>query len=102
MEKVSGVLKAFVIGAGIVLFAGTILLVTLIVLRITGGREVALPPAAQAVDLQLPAGARIEQVVPDGVRVLLLGTDRTGAQFLAVVDPATGERLMLVRVRPDG
>jgi hypothetical protein len=51
--------------------------------------------------LRLPAGARIEQVVVDGRRLVVLGTDGAGAQFLAVVDPATGERLSLLRVQPE-
>ena len=49
---------------------------------------------------RLPAGARIEQVVVDGRRLVLLGSDEAGEQFLAVVDPVTGERLSLLRVRP--
>jgi hypothetical protein len=51
--------------------------------------------------LRLPAGARIDQVVVDGRRLVVLGTDGAGAQFLAVVDPATGERLSLLRVQPE-
>jgi hypothetical protein len=51
--------------------------------------------------LLLPAGARIEQVVADGRRLVLLGTDEDGGQFLAVIDPTTGERLSLLRVRPE-
>jgi hypothetical protein len=31
----------------------------------------------------------------------LLGTDGAGAQFLAVVDPTTGERLSLLHIRPE-
>src|SRR5690606_41511812 len=62
-----------------------------------GGAIVQEAPQA----LLLPAGARIEQVVVDGERLVLLGTDGAGVQFLAVVDPATGERLSLLRVRPE-
>jgi hypothetical protein len=51
--------------------------------------------------LSLPAGSRIDQVVVDGRRLVLLGTDEAGGQFLAVVDPVTGERLSLLRVRPE-
>jgi hypothetical protein len=51
--------------------------------------------------LSLPAGARIEQVVVDGRRLVLLGSDQAGEQFVAVVDPLTGERLSLLRVRPE-
>jgi hypothetical protein len=40
-------------------------------------------------------------VVVDGRRLVLLGTDAAGAQFLAVVDPVTGKRLSLLHVRPE-
>jgi hypothetical protein len=98
VDNVSSILKVFVIAGGIVLVAGTILLAVLIALR-AGGDD----PIAQQTPqpLLLPAGARIEQVVVDGRRLILLGTDEAGAQFLAVVDPVTGERLSLLHVRPE-
>jgi hypothetical protein len=98
VDNVSSILKVFVIAGGIVLVAGTILLAVLIVMR-AGADE----PIAQQTPqpLLLPAGARIEQVVVDGRRLVLLGTDEAGEQFVAVVDPATGERLSLLRVRPE-
>lgn len=101
MDNVSSVLKAFVIAGGIALLAGTILLVVLLMLRLGGGDAAA--PAAVAgavVDLALPAGARIEQMVVDGSRLVLLAADPDGRQYLAVVNGATGERLSLIRVKP--
>ena len=98
MDNIPTALKAFVIAGGLVLVAGTIVLAVLIALR-PGESGPVLPQAPQA--LLLPAGARIEQVVVDGRRLVLLGTDEAGEQFLAVVDPATGERLSLLRVRPE-
>ena len=98
MDNIPTVLKAFVIGGGIVLVAGTILLAVLIAMRAGEGDPV-VQQAPQA--LLLPAGARIEQVVVDGRRLVLLGTDQAGEQFLAVVDPITGERLSLLRVHPE-
>jgi hypothetical protein len=98
VDNISTLLKVFVIAGGIALVAGTILLVALIVTR-AGGRDPIAQPAPQI--LRLPAGARIEQVVVDGRRMVLLGLDGAGAQFLAVVDPVTGERLSLLRVQPD-
>ena len=98
MDNITGALKAFVIVGGIVLVAGTILLAALIALR-GGEDDQRVQQSPQA--LLLPAGARIEQVVIDGRRLVLLGTDEAGAQFLAVVDPMTGERLSLLRVRPE-
>jgi hypothetical protein len=98
VDNVSSILKVFVIAGGIVLVAGTLLLAVLIVMRAGSGD----PIAQQAPQpLLLPAGARIEQVVVDGRRLVLLGTDEAGAQFLAVVDPVTGERLSLLHVRPE-
>lgn len=96
MDKTSRILKSFVIAGGIALIAGTILLVVLIALRAGGDRAPMVQPVPQ--DLDLPAGARVEQVVVDGQRLVLLGTDGTGAQFVAVVDFLTGERLSLLRV----
>ncbi len=99
MDKVSSALKAFVIAAGLVLVTGTILLAAIIIVRATGGGEVAMPvPDAE---LALPAGARVQQVVPDGRRVILLGVDGAGQQFLAIVHAETGERLKLIRIRPE-
>jgi Family of unknown function (DUF6476) len=96
VDNISSLLKAFVIAGGVALMAGTILLVTLIVLREEEERASTAPQV-----LRLPAGARIEQVVVDGRRLVLLGRDGTAAQFLAVVDPVTGERLSLLRVEPE-
>jgi Family of unknown function (DUF6476) len=97
VDHVSSLLKAFVIAGGLALVIGTVLLVVLIVLRAGGD-----PIASQAPQtLRLPAGARIEQVVVDGRRLVLLGVDAAGVQFLAVVDPVTGERLSLLQVRPE-
>ena len=98
MDNISSLLKAFVIAGGIALVAGTILLVALLVLR-AGDRGPIVQQAPQV--LRLPAGARIEQVVVDGRRLVLLGLDGAGTQFLAVVDPVTGERLSLLRVQPE-
>jgi hypothetical protein len=98
VDNIPSALKLFVIAGGIVLVAGTILLAVLIALR-AGADDPPLQQPPQA--LLLPAGARIEQVVVDGRRLVLLGSDGTGAQFIAVVDPVTGERLSLLRVRPE-
>jgi hypothetical protein len=98
VDNIPSILKAFVIAGGMALVAGTILLAVLIVTRARDdGAIVQRDPQT----LQLPAGARIDQVVVDGRRLVVLGTDGAGAQFLAVVDPATGERLSLLRVQPE-
>ena len=98
MDNIPSALKAFVIAGGIALVAGTILLAVLIAMRAGAGDPV-VQRAPQP--LHLPAGARIEQVVVDGRRMVLLGTDEAGEQFLMVIDPTTGERLSLLRVRPE-
>lgn len=80
---------------------GTILLVVLLISRATDRDESVATPAPP-VELVLPHGATVHEVVPDGRnRVLLLGTDGDGRQFIAVIDPATGERLSLVHIRPE-
>lgn len=102
VTNVPGVLKAFVITSGIMLLIGAILLAVLIMLRTAGGSggdEVAGAPSAP-VDLDLPAGARVDQVMADGKRLVLLAEDREGRQFLAVVDALSGERLSLIRINP--
>ena len=75
MDNIPSALKAFVIAGGIVLIAGTILLRCLIALR-AGADDPIVQQAPQA--LLLPAGARIEQVVVDGRRLVLLGSDEPG------------------------
>lgn len=99
MDNIPRLLKAFVIAGGVALVGGTILLVTLLVLRATGGGPDAGQPEAT---LALPAGGRIEQVVADGERWLLLGSDAAGQQFLAVVDARSGRRVSLLWLQPEG
>jgi Family of unknown function (DUF6476) len=96
--NIPNLLKAFVIAGGVALIAGTGLLVVLILVRGHGDREVVqeLP-----VTISLPKGARVEQVVVDGNRWLLLGTAAAGRQFLAVVDPRTGEPTSLLWLQPE-
>jgi hypothetical protein len=99
VNNIPHLLKAFVIAGGIALVGGTALLVALLVLRASGGG----PPGsgeAEAV-LALPRGGRIEQVVADGERWLLLGRDAGGQQFLAVVDGRSGRRLSLLWLQPE-
>ena len=101
MDTVPAALKAFVVAGGVLLLAGTALLVVLLYQR--AGADRAPPPKAPAevTPIALPAGARIEQVIPDGRRgVILLAVGPDGRQYLAVVDPLTGERLSLVPVEP--
>jgi hypothetical protein len=100
VEKVSVLLKAFVIGAGILLVGGIVVLTAVVVMRASGGGFD--PAPAGPVDLALPAGARVDQVVADDERILVLGTGADGKQFLAIVDIGTGERLRLIRFRPNG
>ncbi len=100
VDNVPGVLKAFVIAGGVALLIGVILLAALIMLRAGGGSERASTPPAEPVDLALPAGARVGQVVVDGRRLVLLAEGPDGGQYLAVVDALSGERLSLIRIIP--
>ena len=99
MDNIPSLLKAFVIAGGIALVGGTILLAVLIIWRATGEGALVRQPD---VSVALPRGARIEQVVADGERWLLLGTDGAGQQFVAAVDARTGERLSLLWLQPEG
>lgn len=107
VNAVSGLLKAFVILGGIGLLVGVILLAVMIMLRAGNDRapnQVTVPaaPAAPAasVDLPLPAGVRVSEVVADGKRLVLLGEDESGQQFIAVVDAISGARQSLIRLTP--
>ena len=99
VDNVPGLLKGFVIAAGILIIAGTAALVAAIMLK---GRDDG-PPAVEAapVDLALPPGSRVEQVIPDGRRLVLLAVDGAGQQFILLIEAATGERVNLIRLRPE-
>lgn len=108
MDTIPNLLKAFVIAGGIALIAGTALLLVLILLRghdgrQAGGQQVGGQQVARELPgtLSLPKGARVQEVVADGGRWLLLGTAGTGQQFLAVVDPRTGQRTNLLWLQPE-
>jgi hypothetical protein len=126
VDNIARALKVFVVAGGVVLLAGTVLLVVLIVMRPSEDRayapaspraedpagaaevdppgavcEIALPVPGEAMGVPLPAGARIEQVVPGGGCLILLGVDSAGRQFVALVDPYTGARLSLLLMNPE-
>jgi hypothetical protein len=126
VDNIVRALKVFVIAGGIVLLAGTMLLAVLIVMRPSedpadppaGPRaespapavegdppgavcELALPAPGAAMGVPLPAGARIEQVVPTAGCLILLGVDGAGRQFVALVDPYSGARLSLLLMQPE-
>lgn len=101
MGKVPVFLKVFVIAGGVLVVAGVLLLTVLLAQRATNRAEPSGPKTAGPVDLALPAEARIEQVVLDGRNLVLLAAGRDGQQYLAVVNSLTGERLSLIRVRPE-
>lgn len=98
MDTTPRLLKIFVIGGGVLLLVGAALLLAFLLLRASR-----LEPIVEQLPrvLELPPGARIEQVALDGRRLALLGVDARGQQFVVLVDTATGERLGLVEIRAD-
>jgi hypothetical protein len=113
VDNIPKLLKGFVIAGGIALIAGTVLLIALIIMRATDSADrsgappglaadrcVGGTPSAQPLPVPLPAGARIEQIV-SGPCLILMGVDGEGRQFVALVDPLTGERVSLLLLRPE-
>ncbi|MGI9500844.1 MAG: DUF6476 family protein [Geminicoccaceae bacterium] len=101
VNAVPGLLKAFVILGGIALLIGVILLAVMIVMRAnTGDAPDRMSQPAAPVDLHLPAGVRVSQVVVDGKRMVLLGEGPDGRQYIAVVDAESGARRSLIRLAP--
>lgn len=103
VDRVSVLLKVFVVGSGVLLIVGAITLAVMIGLRMTAseGEAVVAGPGPAVAEIALPAGARVEQVVPDRERLLLLGTGSDGRQFVAIVDPADGALRRLFHLTPD-
>ena len=100
VNNVSGLLKAFVILGGILLLAGAILLAVMIAMRAGGDAPQREREMTGPVDLPLPAGVRVRQVVADGKRLVLLGEGPDGRQYIAVVDALSGARKSLIRLTP--
>ena len=101
VKAVPGILKVFVIIGGIALLVGMILLAVLLMLRINdGGSQDQTSAPSGPVDLALPSGVRIHQVVADGRRLVLLGEDPSGQQYIAVIDARSGVRETLIRLAP--
>ncbi len=101
VANVPGVLKAFVITTGIMLVIGAIALTVLIMLKANrNGDSEAVSAKASPIDLELPSGTRVHQVIVDGKRLVLLAEDQGGQQYLAVVDAISGARLSLIRITP--
>ena len=101
MESWIRALKIFVVVGGIVLVVGTATLVWLLVQR--QQERAALRPVGMGVvaDLRLPAGTRVERAEFDGGRLLLTLRGADEQQYLALVNPASGERLSLLRIVPE-
>ncbi|MGI9510560.1 MAG: hypothetical protein ACR2QJ_14565 [Geminicoccaceae bacterium] len=99
VNNVSRLLKAFVILGGIALLIGVILLAVMVMLRAGGAPEPGQKTMGP-VDVALPAGVRVSEVVVDGKRLVLLGEGPDGQQYIAVVDAVSGTRKNLIRLAP--
>ena len=110
-------LKALVVIMGVLIIAGTTLLVTLLVTgagrskpptpAVAGGPPPAPAAAAGAAlagfetaRIPLPSGARIASVSASGERAILHLVDSAGLERLLIVDLATGRQLGLVELAP--
>lgn len=101
VNAVPRLLKAFVILGGIGLLVGVILLAVMIMLRAGSDRTPAQADAsAGPIDLELPAGVRVSEVVVDGKRLVLLCEGPDGRQYIVVVDAESGARRSLIRLAP--
>jgi hypothetical protein len=89
-------LKAFVVGAGVLLVFGFALLVLLLFER---ERERAAPPGGERV-VGIPQGMRAVELRPDGRRLVLLLEDPDGRQAVLVLDGTSGERTGLFHLAP--
>jgi hypothetical protein len=98
VDNIPRLLKAFVIAGGAALLVGSALLVVLVLTRAGAERR---PARVEPATLALPRGARVEQMVADGQRLMLLGAGASGRQFLLVIDPLSGERLSLLWLEPE-
>jgi hypothetical protein len=107
LDRLLGLLKLFVVVAGIAIVLGTGALVWVIVQR---GAEAPGLPSAPApgptspaegelrADLPVPAGSVVIDLRLAGREVLLLLRAPDGVDYLALVDLATGRRLSLIRL----
>ncbi len=93
-------LKLFVIVTGVLIVAGTGLLVYLIVQRGIGSQQKTVTAPIEA-EIDLPDGASVEQVTPGSERHVVLGVAPSGRRFLLTVDAVNGRRLSLLWLDPD-
>lgn len=86
---------------GILLVAGTVVLIGAVAVRISHRASVpAAGPAFTAPPIDLPPGARIEAMTAGSDRLVidLLLTD--GTRQLLILDLATGQRIGVIPIRP--
>jgi hypothetical protein len=97
VDNVPGLLKAFVLAGGILIIAGTAALVAAIMLK---GRDDDPQAVAGPVDLALPPGSRVEQVIPDGRLVVLVGVEDAAQEFSLPTVGASGVLVSMLRLQP--
>ena len=93
-----GVLKAVVIGLGVLIVAGLAVLLTAVVLR-GGGGGGALPPE-KAMRVPLPAGAEVEEMQLSGHVLALRLKMPGGRRQIVVIDARRGRVLRRIWVGP--
>ncbi len=92
------VLKAVVIGLGVLIVAGLVALLTAVVLRGGGGSRAL--PAEEAMRLPLPEGAVVEEMRVSGNTLALRVRLADGGREIVVIDARKGREVRRIRIGP--
>jgi len=93
MQQNVGILKAVVIGLGVLLVLGSVVLVTTLINRLNARGTAAVA----ASEINLPAGTEILESRLDQGR-LMLRLSRAGKQEIRFFDPVTGAALGMITI----
>ncbi len=92
------VLKAVVIGLGVLIVAGLVALLTAVVLRGGGGSRAL--PAEEAMHVVLPEGAVVEEMRVSGNTLALRVRLADGGREIIIIDARKGRVVRRIRIGP--